>query len=39
LDPDKAKAQVLKQARRMRIKLLMKVEIRDGVQGLRIWRM
>lgn len=39
LDPEKAKAAVLREARRLRVKVMMKVEIRDGVQGLRIWRM
>lgn len=39
LDPEKAKAEVLKEMRRLRMKVLVKVEIRDGVQGLRIWRM
>lgn len=37
LDPKRAKAQVLVVTNRLRIKVLIKVTIEDGVRGLRIW--
>ena len=38
LDPPRAKQEVLATTRRLRIKVLMRVVIIDGVRGLRIWR-
>jgi len=38
LDPVRAKTQVLVVMRRLRIKVLMKVVIQDGIRGLRVWR-
>ena len=38
LDPPRAKKQVLAVTHRLRIKVLMKVVIADGIRGLRIWR-
>ena len=37
LDPKRAKAQVLVVTNRLRIKVLIKVAIEDGIRGLRIW--
>lgn len=37
LDPKRAKAQVLVVTNRLRIKVLIKVVIQDGIRGLRIW--
>lgn len=37
LDPKRAKAQVLVVTNRLRIKILTKVVIEDGIRGLRIW--
>ena len=37
LDVKKAKAQVLVVTKRLRIKVLIKVVIQDGIRGLRIW--
>lgn len=38
LDPKVAKAEIVPVLNRLRIKPLFKVEIRDGIRGLRIWR-
>lgn len=37
LNVKKAKAQVLAVTKRLRIKVLIKVVIQDGIRGLRIW--
>jgi hypothetical protein len=39
LDPKRAKAQLLVVTKRLRIKILIKVEIEDGIRGLRVWRL
>lgn len=38
LDPVRAKAQVVAVTKRLRIKILTKVVLQDGIRGLRIWR-
>lgn len=38
LDVVRAKAQVLAVTKRLRIKVLMKVVIVEGIRGLRVWR-
>ena len=38
LDPKKARAQVLVVTKRLKLKVLTKVVIVDGIRGLRIWR-
>lgn len=38
LDTKKAKAQVLAVTNRLRIKVLVKPVIEDGIRGLRVWR-
>lgn len=38
LDPVRARAQVLAVTKRLRIKILSKVVLEDGVRGLRVWR-
>ena len=38
LNPELAKTQVLAVTRRLRLKVLIKVVIEDGIRGLRIWR-
>jgi hypothetical protein len=38
LNPDTARDEILTTTRRLKLKVLMKVTIEDGVQGLRIWR-
>ena len=37
LDPPRAKSQILKVTNRLKLKVLMKVVIIEGVRGLRIW--
>lgn len=37
LDVPRARAQVMVVTKRLRIKVLMKVVIEDGIRGLRIW--
>jgi hypothetical protein len=37
LDPKRAKAQVLVVTNRLKIKILTKVVVEDGIRGLRIW--
>ena len=39
LDPKRATAQLLVVTKRLRIKILIKVEIEDGIRGLRVWRL
>ena len=39
LNPRAAKAQLLVVTNRLRLKVLMKVAIRDGIRGLRVWRL
>ena len=39
LDPPRAKAQVLAVTRRLRIKVLTKIVVVQGIRGLRIWRL
>lgn len=39
LDPKRAKAQLLEVTNRLRLKVLVKVVIVEGVRGLRVWRM
>lgn len=38
LDVKKAKAEVLQVTKRLRMKTLTKVQIEEGIRGLRIWR-
>jgi hypothetical protein len=38
LHPARARKQVLVVTRPLGIKILTKVEIRDGIRGLRVWR-
>ena len=38
LDVAAAKAQVIAVTKRLGVNILVKVEIRDGIRGLRIWR-
>jgi len=38
LNPDDAKAQVLAVTKRLRIKILTRTVIEDGIRGLRVWR-
>jgi len=38
LDPRRAKAQVIVVTKRLKLKVLTKVVIEDGIRGLRIWR-
>lgn len=39
LDPRRAKTQLLAVTKRLRIKVLVKVVIVDGIRGLRVWRL
>jgi hypothetical protein len=39
LDSKRAKAQVLVVTKRLKLKVLIKAVIEDGIRGLRIWRM
>lgn len=39
LDPKRAEAQLMVVLNRLRIKVLVKVVIEDGIRGLRVWRM
>jgi hypothetical protein len=39
LDPKRAKAQVLVVTKRLKLKVLIKAVIEDGIRGLRVWRM
>ena len=38
LDPPKAKNTISTTTRRLRFRVLMKVVIEEGVQGIRVWR-
>ena len=38
LHPAEAKKEVLKVTRRLKIEVLIKVTIEEGIRGLRIWR-
>jgi hypothetical protein len=38
LDPDIAKKDILRVTKRLKIEVLFKVVIEEGVKGLRIWR-
>lgn len=38
LNPASAKTQVLAVTKRLRINILMKVVLQDGIRGLRVWR-
>jgi len=37
LDSKRARAQVLVVTKRLRIKILIKIVVEDGIKGLRIW--
>ena len=39
LDPPRARAEIKAVLHRLRIKALLKVQIHEGIRGLRIWRM
>ena len=39
LDSERAKAQLMVVMNRLRIKVLVKPTIEDGIRGLRVWRM
>lgn len=39
LDPDRARSEIDVVLNRLRIKNLKKVEIKDGIRGLRVWRL
>lgn len=39
LDPVRAKAQLMVVLKRLRIKVLVKSTIEDGIRGLRVWRL
>ena len=39
LDSDRAKAQLLVVTERLRVKVLTKEVIEEGIRGLRVWRM
>jgi hypothetical protein len=39
LDPKRTKAQVLVVTKRLKLKVLIKAVIEDGIRGLRVWRM
>lgn len=39
LDPKRAKTQLLEVTDRLRLKVLVKIIIFDGIRGLRVWRM
>lgn len=39
LHPPRARAQLIEVTKRLRIKVLIKVVLVDGVRGLRVWRM
>jgi hypothetical protein len=38
LDPDVAKKDILRVTKRLKIEVIFKVVIHEGVKGLRIWR-
>lgn len=39
LDPPRAKQEILRTTKRLKMEILMKVVIEDGIKGLRIWRL
>ncbi len=39
LDPRAAKAQLLVVTKRLKLNVLIKVTIQDGIRGLRVWRL
>lgn len=39
LDPERAEAQLMVVMNRLRIKVLVKPVIENGIRGLRVWRM
>jgi hypothetical protein len=39
LDPRAAKTQLLVVTKRLRLKVLIKVTVQDGIRGLRVWRL
>lgn len=39
INPPKAKAQLLVVTKRLKVKILTKVVIEDGIRGLRVWRL
>lgn len=39
LDPKRAKTQLLEVTKRLRIKILTKAVVVDGIRGLRVWRL
>jgi hypothetical protein len=39
LDPERAEAQLMVVMKRLRLKVLIKITIEDGIRGLRVWRM
>jgi hypothetical protein len=38
LDPSKAKKDILRVTNRLKVDVLLKIVIEDGVQGIRMWR-
>ncbi len=38
LDPDVAKEQILATTNRLRLNIVMKVVIEEGIRGIRLWR-
>jgi hypothetical protein len=38
LNPEAARTELLTTTRRLKLKVLTKVTIEDGIQGLRVWR-
>jgi hypothetical protein len=39
LDPSRARTQLMVVVKRLRLKVLIKTTIEDGIRGLRVWRM
>lgn len=39
INPREAKAQLLVVTKRLRLKILTKVVVQDGIRGLRVWRL
>jgi len=39
LDPKRAKTQLMEVTKRLRIKILTKVVVQEGIRGLRVWRL
>ena len=38
LDPPRARQEILEVTHRLRMQVLLKLKIEDGIQGFRIWR-